>query len=172
MKHIITAILATINSFGTDSFSIFNITRAIREDVNNGLYSLEEYDDIVDHETVKKYFMELINNGILNDYTVSYNTIGYREYSKNGTVTTPAPQTILPNVAQISQNSVFPFDIQRKMYQYIRDNGPVTMKQIQSRLKGFSCTCEDLKSFLSKLNLIDPNTSVNPPSKVSTVQFP
>lgn len=171
--NIITAILSTVNSFGNDVFSIYNVTRAIREDVNDGSYLLEEYDDFVDHDIVKKYFIELIENNALVGYSERYNQTGYREYIKDDApvLNTPVVST-LPNVAQISQNSKIPFDVQKKMYQYIKDNGPVTMKQIQSRLKGFSCTCSLLKDFLSKLNLVDPKTLANPDSKVYTVKFP
>lgn len=176
--NVITAILATINGFGNDVFSIYNITRSIRDDVNDELYQLEDYVDDVQHDVVKLYFNQLLDNGILNDYSVRYNVLGYREYVKTDVTQVQVqvqpqaqPQNNLPNVSQISQNSVFPFDVQRKMYSYIKNNGPVTMKMIQSRLKGHSCTCDQLKDFLSQLNLVDPNTVANPSSKVRTVTF-
>jgi hypothetical protein len=192
MKQIqlITAILLTIKEFGTDKFSIYNITENIRDHLNMGDYEVTEdgrYSSNLTHQEVKDSFEELYNNGLLSNYDKSFNSQGYREYQLNdvfdanldddldddlvGIPATPSPVILtMDKIKNACVSSGIPFDVQKKMYFYIKNNGPVTMKQIQSRLKG-PFTCSQLLDFLSKINLIDTNTTLNYPSHVKTVKF-
>ena len=172
-----TAVLAAVKNFRDDIFSIFNITRSIREDVANGSYELTSYGTSVNHDNVKEAFLELMENVYSNEYQVRDSGRGYREFQKIAQT-----QTVTPCVApgctnpsttscatpQCPQASSFPKDVTDCITAYLRNNGPRTMKQIQSRLKGFSTTCEDLASYLANLGLVDKSTACNPPSKVKT----
>lgn len=156
----------SIKSFQNDKFSIWNITSKIRDDVQTLKYDLTETGASVYHDDVKEAFSELLENDILEFHTVSNNTHGYREYQLNGDVNTPA--TPIPDIKAISVASTIPKDVQKKMYVYLKNNGEVTMKQIQSRLKGHPYTCAEIKDFLAQLHLIDTKTLTLPVSQVKT----
>jgi len=171
------AILLAIKEFGNDVFSIHDITKNIRKNLNDSVYQLRYMFDQVDHNDVKDYFTELVDSGLLDDYYVRYNPSGYREYSKNGSTSSPVnnPQTthtqVIPRntVPAAPSTTKIPTDVQVIVYKYMKNNGPVTMKQIQSRLKGHPYTCEDIAQFLDKINLIDPVSKILPYSRMSTV---
>jgi hypothetical protein len=162
--NIVTAILLNIKSFGSDPFSIYDITKSIRLDVADESYELSDFGDLVEHETVKENFLELLENGLLDSYTVSHNPAGYREYQVNDG-SSPSPQ----QTATVQPLTNIPTDVQLIIYKYMKNTGPVTMKQIQSRLKGHSYTCKDIKEFLEKINLIDTNSKNYPDSQKFTV---
>lgn len=190
--HPITAILLAIKEFGTDKFSIYNITASVRDHLNAGDYEIE--DDLngtyITHEEVKRYFEELWDTDLLSHYyDKSFNSQGYREYqlsaifrddidlddlddalNSDEPIGNPPIKLTADAIKNACVASGIPFDVQKKMYAYIKNNGPVTMKQIQSRLKA-PFTCSELKDFLAKINLIDPNTSADYPSHVKTVKF-
>lgn len=156
------AILLAIKEFGDNIFSVHNITTHIRDQINMGSYELRDTLDKVSHNDVKDYFSELVENGFLSDYMVRHNPSGYREFSKNPTNATNTQPT------PVSTTKI-PTDIQVIVYKYMKNNGPVTIKQIQSRLKGHPYTCEDIAQFLDKINLIDPVSKILPYSRMSTV---
>lgn len=178
--HTITAILLAVKEFGTNKFSIWEITNKIRQHLNDGDYELLYGDNsrtYIHHHENKECFKELWDNGLLDNYDKSFNSQGYREFQLNddtdnlndGLRSPPVKMTV-DDIANACNASGIPTDVQKKMYSYIKNNGPVTMKQIQSRLKA-PYTCEQIKDFLSKIYLIDPNTSSNPNSQVKTVGF-
>jgi hypothetical protein len=176
MKHIstTTAILLAINEFGDNPFSIYNITKSIRKSVRDGAYELRYYFDDVEHDLVKDYFLELIDNGLLDHYYVRNNPNGYREYSK--TIPNVIPKATIPDPTAVVQNAmattILPKEVQLKIYTYLKGRGySATMKQIQSRLKGHSYTCQEIKDFLDKINLIDPNSATLPTSQTWTVKI-
>jgi hypothetical protein len=191
MKQIqlITAILLAIKEFGTDKFSIYDITTNIRTSIRNCEYVLS-FDGLfmqvdIKHDEVKRLFEELYTNDLLSNYDKSFNSQGYREYQLNdvfdtdlddsndltGIPVTPSPVKLtVDDIKNACASSGIPFEVQKKIYSYIKNNGPVTMKQIQSRLKG-PFTCSELLDFLSKINLVDTNTTFNYPSYVKTVKF-
>jgi hypothetical protein len=173
-----TAILLVINAFGDSPFSIWDITKSIREDVRNGEYELRYEHNNVGHDMVKDYFLELVDNGLLDDFYVRNNPNGYREFSRNIPNVIPkttTPKTTTPDPTAVVQNAmnttVLPKDVQLKIYTYLKNNGPSSMKKIQSRLKGYPYTCQEIKEFLDKINLIDPQSSAYSTSQAFTVRI-
>ena len=187
-----TAVLAAVKNFRDDVFSIFNITRSIREDIENGDYDIIKGNPIgangktqVLHADVKDIFIELLDNVYGNDYSVRDSGRGYREFQRTVAVgqtqtqvqpaKCPAPGCTNPNTTscaapQCPQAS--PLDcVKDTITSYLRSNGPRTMKQIQSRLKGFTTTCEDLATYLENLGIVDNSTVGNAPSKVRSKQI-
>lgn len=169
-----TAILLTINEFGNTPFSIYDITKSIRQNVRDKNYTLRYEFDNVEHDMVKDHFMELVDNGLFDDFYVRSNPNGYREFSKNvpnviAKSTTPDPTMVVQNAMA---TTVLPKEVQLKIYTYLKDRGySATMKQIQSRLKGHSYTCQEIKDFLDKINLIDPVSTTLPTSQAWTVKI-
>lgn len=177
-----TAVLAATKNFRDDIFSIYNITRSIREDVESGDYEIVGSGRTVLHDEVKAAFLELMEHVYGNEYQTRDSGRGYREFQRisktqaaqcsapgcSNTATTSCAAPACPQVApQTSQTtSSFPNDVKKSITDYLSKNGPRTMKQIQSRLKGFSCTCEDLATYLGNLGLVDKSTTNNAPSKV------
>lgn len=180
-----TAVLAAVKNFRDDVFSIFNITRSIREDVDNGDYEIAGSGRTVLHDDVKNAFLELMDNVYGNDYSTRDSGRGYREFQRTAGQTQsqsqaqpakcPAPGCTNPNTTscaapQCPQAS--PLDsVKDTITSYLRSNGPRTMKQIQSRLKGFTTTCEDLATYLENLGIVDKSTVGNAPSKVRSKQI-
>ncbi len=163
---IITAILLEIKNQGDDSFSIYNITEAIRDSVGNQMYELSESGTSVYHDDVKKGFQEVYENGLLEDYDTQANGL-YREFKRKSAVGTQSvkPQSNQP--LKLQQSSKMPLSIQAMILGYINNrSGLITMKQIQSRLKGYGCTCEDIKDYLTSIGRIDSKTAHLPASKV------
>lgn len=179
MKQIstITAIFMAINEFGDNSFSIHDITKFIRKNVADGNYELRWYLDKVEHNTVKEYFLELIEFDLLNDYNIRNNPNGFREFYKNvpnvlPNAITPVTQPVVTptTIVQNAINStVIPTDVQLKIYKYLKNNGNVTTKMIQSRLKGHPYTCKDIYEFLNNIQLIDTTSDTLPVSQRFTV---
>lgn len=175
-----TAILLAIKSYGDTPFSMYDITLKIREDVNNGDYELKEYGTEVLHSEVKEFFLDLINNNLM-ELSTDYDPMnGYREFTnkKDNTPTvTVIPKTPSPTPVNLSpapktpKTCSIPTDVQVKIYKYLKGNGPTKIKSIQSRLKGYPYTCKDIKEFLNKINLIDPATANAPASLTYTVSF-
>jgi len=173
-----TAILLTINEFGNTPFSIYDITKSIRQNVRDKNYTLRYEFDNVEHDMVKDHFMELVDNGLFDDFYVRSNPNGYREFSK--TIPTVIPSSTVPRktldvttkVQNAMNTTVLPTDVQLKIYTYLKGRGySATMKQIQSRLKGHSYTCQEIKDFLDKINLIDPVSTTLPTSQAWTVKI-
>jgi hypothetical protein len=168
-----TAILLAINTFGDSPFSIYDITRAIRKNVKDGEYELRYEFDNVEHDYIKDYFTELLDAGLLDHYYARNNPLGYREFCKTipNTNTPVAPTSPTPTaVVQAAMATTnIPVDVQKKIYSYLKNNGQVTTKMIQSRLKGHPYTCKDIYEFLDKINLIHPNSKNFPDSAKFTV---
>jgi hypothetical protein len=130
----------------------------------------------VEHSEVKALFNDLYANGVITGLDKSYAT-GYITYVNRPAQIAPAGTTTQPSVAGVSpigSNSVIvttgkaqgPFPTinnsltQDKIRQYLSNTPkgqPRTMKQIQSRLKGYLATCEEIYNFLSKSYAMDNN---------------
>jgi hypothetical protein len=170
-----TAVLLTLKSFASDTFSIFNITRAIREDVNDGEYEISGSGRTVSHDEVKSIFIELLDDVIGDQYDVSDSGRGYREFRKTQALTpianlpvaiqTPSLPATLPNPTPIKLST----EAQGIIGKYLGNNGPATMKQIQSRLKGHPYTCKDLAEYLDSIGLINRTTKTDAHSKIWTL---
>jgi hypothetical protein len=153
-------------------FSIFNVTKSIRDDVNNGSLVIDDKEKVmlggkqvsdVQHDDVKRAFIEMYDNGAFpglgNRMSADYM---YREFVPsclsspiNSTVSnTPvsAPQPVTPQpVVKIclAPQRVFS-KVQTKVQAYISSKGQPTMKQIQSRFKKAKFTCLQLADILGK----------------------
>lgn len=166
----VTAILMAIKSFGTTKFSIYDITKEIRKNLSDSNYLLDTsyQENYCYHEDVKELFLELLENGILDGVNETHNPNGYREYQFGlaSPATIPQAQTTPTAVVQTAMTSTnIPVDVQKKIYSYLKNNSPVTTKQIQSRLKGHPYTCKDIYEFLNNINLMkDSDTSTLPVS--------
>ncbi len=165
-----TAVLLTLKSFANDTFSVFNITRAIREDVSDGEYELTGLGTTVFHDSVKTIFIELLDNVLGGEYETSDSGRGYREFRKAQNVTPIANLPITnPTVTPISNTSLtISTEAQRIIGTYLGNNGPATMKQLQSRLKGHPYTCKDLAEYLESIGLINTSTKSDNHSKIWT----
>jgi hypothetical protein len=171
--------LATLKSFQHDTFSVFNITRAIREDVQDEEYEITGLGKTIFHDAVKTIFFELMDNVIGDIYETSDSGRGYREFrlADSSKINTPVLNTPIANLPVApafvpTPNptilSVSP-EAQRIIGTYLGNNGPATMKQLQSRLKGHPYTCKDLSEYLDSIGLIDKTTKTHTPSKIRTL---
>jgi hypothetical protein len=163
-----------INEFGDNPFSIWDITNSIRDHVNDGDYQLRYEFDNVEHKTVKDFFLEIADSGLIDNYYTKFNVNGYREFCKVNPVS-PHPTVVTTRVVPTPTTTTatvdvrFPPSVQKKMYNYIKNRGPVSMKQIQSRLRDYNYTCQELFDFLNKIGLIDKNTTTTSISEQYTV---
>ena len=173
------AIIETLDAFGNLEFTIFDITRSIRDDVNSGQYTLPTGKN-VRHFVVRETFQNMIDDrdAIFNDYIVAIDSNrGCRTFKKVDPSTIPStipsissqPLPARPAANLNVRPSIIPVDIQRRMYYYIQGkNSPVTIKQIQSALKRYTYTCQELYDFLLAVNFIDPQFDSLPVSKRKT----
>lgn len=173
--RITTAIFLAIKELETTGFSIYELTKNIRERVNDGDYYLYEYGNDVQHDMVREHFLEFNNEGLLShlDMTVRH---GYRQYISNIPVTaTPTPTMVPIPCSVIVQNAIastnIPTDVQLKIYTYLKNSGVVSTKMIQSRLKGHNYTCEDIYKFLNDIKLMNTTFDNLPVSKRITVKI-
>lgn len=110
------AILLAIKNFDDTPFSVANITTQLREDVNDGEYSIEKYEDNnIEHNEVRKAFVTLLENGFLDDYTIEYVTnsyVPYRLFIKKTAAKLPTVKLHLPptnpflSTASVNMSSV------------------------------------------------------------------
>lgn len=167
-----TAILLTLKSFGDDTFSAFNITRAIREDIQDGEYELTGLGHTVFHDTVKSIFIELLDNVLGGEYETSDSGRGYREFRKSQNVTPIANLPTTPDSLITPLNNIsltISSEAQRIIGTYLGNNGSATMKKLQSRLKGHPYTCKDLAEYLDSIGLINKTTKCDYHSKIRTL---
>ena len=97
------------------------------------------------------------------------NGAGYRQYTWGGVATPTVSPTVIVQTAMASTN--IPKDVQAKIYSYLKNRGPSSMKKIQSRLKGHSYTCQEIYDFLNAINLIDKSSTQNTISETYTVKI-
>jgi hypothetical protein len=187
------AILLAIKNFDTTPFSVANITTQLREDVNDGEYSIEKYEDNnIEHNEVRKAFVTLLENGFLDEYDIDYNTntyIPYRLFTKktaaklhlpptNPLLTIPQKPTPIPAGTfgvptsarpnpQASSSYNLNYNDQVKILDFIKGKGNVTTKRIQSAIKKY--TCGDIKSFLEDAKILHPNAKTLDASKAYTI---
>ena len=165
---IVTAILMAIKEFRYDEFSIWEITKNIREKIDNGDYTLKFHGLSAPHWAVKSLVEDFIVGGLFDEYSVRTHIDGYRIFQKEDTAKTAIPSHTPPIVVhqqKTTNTTVLPTDVQLKIFTYLKNNGPVTMKQIQSRLKGHGYTCSEIYDFFDKINLIQSKTLTAPISQ-------
>lgn len=164
-----TAIMLEISNllFAGAPFSAHNVTQNIRVKVDDE-YELsdvekdEEFDDdndewveftVIEHNQVKVIVHELHENGFI-DAIKRYNPKGYIEYvptaipvSSNGTSNTVPIANVSPYYDKIND--------------YLLNNGPATIKQIQSALKIKGLLCEDIAKTLPNSRIVGSNAYIS-----------
>lgn len=180
------------------SFSIFEITKRLRELANYGELALSDVPNLEDdgeevvagakpsnkrylipHDDVKEIFLDLYNNGVFPELKVSDNG-SYRvftlcededkdvsclckSYTTNPVVDsniTYPDVNVAPAVANVADATVLKakpsdtnFDVevdQTALYLFNRQGEKVTMKEIQSRLKGRK-TCKEIADMVASM---------------------
>lgn len=168
-------------------FSVHDVTTRLRAQVNQGDISFTDkpFEDItltdgstlntqkVEHNDVKALFNDLYGNGVLTGLDKSYAT-GYITYvnrpSAQSQVTTqPAVSGVSVQgssiaVATPKAQAAFPTInnqlTQDKILNYLNNTPkgqPRSMKQIQSRLKGYLATCREIHTFLTNKGFLTLN---------------
>lgn len=159
--NITTAVLLAIKGFEDENFSIYDVTKEIRSCVDKD-YTIFGNSGNVPHNFVKFIFTELLENDLLSDYDAENSPNGYRVFSLADSKLVPTPSQPLP-VRTLIQPKMSLGD-QSLIINYVVKHGPVTMKQVQSRMKGSSYTCQEINDFLSsvgKLPVGDQNVAVS-----------
>lgn len=159
--NITTAVLLAIKGFDDENFSIYDVTKEIRSCVDKD-YTIFGNSGNVPHDFVKFIFTELLENDLLTDYNSENDPGGYRVFSLADSKLVPTPSQPLP-VRTLIQPKMSLGD-QSLIINYVVKHGPVTMKQVQSRMKGTNYTCQEIYDFLSvvrKLPVGDQNVSVS-----------
>ena len=166
------AVVQAVNELkATGKFSAHEVTNTIRESVNSGEYALPGLEARpgtangtikywVDHEAVKTVIDTLINNGemanlgMVNvDYSGAYRVFEF----DTATAATPAPVTpTATNAAPANTRGVL---AQRVKAYLDRQDGTVTLKQVQSALKTNGVSCEDFYNLITALGYdVEPGT--------------
>ena len=166
------AVIQAVNELkGAGDMSAHDITNTIRESVNSGEYALPGLEARpgtangtikywVDHEAVKTVIDTLINNGeMANLGMVNVDYSGAFRVFEFDTVTTaaaPAPVTPTTNAAPANTRGVL---AQRVKAYLDRQDGTVTLKQVQSALKTNGVSCEDFYNLITALGYdVEPGT--------------
>lgn len=172
------AVIQEILSFGTDTFSIYNVTKNIREHVNCGDYVVEHLGTNISHDDVKNVFSQLLETGVLlNNYSVSNHPDGYRQFTLTESV-----DPIFKKFDDLEDGTVDDiFDYygeddgdssnfeeedwfmvlnsdEKKIVRYVYNHPYCTVKQIHSALKSSDWTCSDIWDFLNDFGMLDENS--------------
>tara|TARA_R110002167_G_scaffold98020_3_gene258273 strand:- start:11076 stop:11582 length:507 start_codon:yes stop_codon:yes gene_type:complete len=164
--NITTAVLLAIKGFEDENFSIYDVTKEIRSCVDKD-YSIFGSSGNVPHDFVKFIFTELLENDLLSDYDAENSPNGYRVFSLADSKLVPTPSQPLPTLTLIQYP--MPLGDQTKILNYVDDHSPVTMKRVQSRMKGSSYTCQEIKDFLESMGRLPSNVQDVAVSKVETL---
>lgn len=175
-----TTVLLAINSLGNTPFSIYDVTKTIRKKVNSGEYEFEDGGTTVPHDLIKDCFLDLLNSGLLADYTVVDSGKGYRQFVKYGTCTPVVDGLFEDDDSSLGEfgayisgcngtDPVFCQDALTRIYDYLVNNPVVTVKKIQSALTKYRYTCEQIKQLLRDMNILDPKSEDLPASLSYTI---
>jgi hypothetical protein len=172
MKNILftTAVLLAVGELRqSGSFSYFDVTKKLRDQVNQGQVAfsdrdLEDVDGVstyrVDHNEVKTIFNDLWENDVIVNLDKSY-TGRYWQFSNTTTSVASAPNNAVATstsvTAAVRNPTQDPLSQQIVNYLRSRVGQPTTMKQIQSRCKGVNKTCGDYANLVIKLGYIVSN---------------
>ena len=178
-----TAVLLVIGSF-TRSFSAHEVTQEVRKRVNDGEYDLTDVDYgnvpelgingyLIEHNEVKSIIREAQEViGLKSHHGPNY--IIYSVKTDEEESSAPEKNPFTKNIVQqLSQNpfakqpieslktyvakSIIDGEVGKKVLKYVKDHGPVTIKQIQSRLKrDGNFTCQQIQDFLVSKDLLNP----------------
>lgn len=177
-----TAVLNQVQEFATNNatFSIYEITKEIRNKVNQGTWEIPETEIVgssfrndIPHSRVRNLFYDLWNSGVF-DNQFNLNRVfngNYNEFTPANVVSTIDPaanavsQTVAPPANNVS-SATSPIDARVQLYlNNCKTKGSQpTLKQVQSAIKrrnsGTGISCSDLYNIVVKLgyNLIaDPD---------------
>lgn len=152
--------------FAGAPFSAYDVTQNIRVKVDDeyDLFDVEKDGDldddgewveftVIEHNKVKAIVHELHENGFI-DATKKYNPKGYIEYIPTAI---PVSSNAASNTVPIANVSPY-YD---KINQYLVNNGPATIKQIQSALKIKGLLCEDIAKTLPNSRIVGSNAYVS-----------
>lgn len=166
---LVSAILLNISKQGFDKFSIWDLTRGIRDDVNTLKYIIDDRGTNIIHDEVKAKFEEIASLQLswFQDYDESWNSAGFREYQL------PQPTIVVDKNDDDDYNDddndinpyIHPADLQKIITYMSNQLDPVTVKQVQSRLKGSRYTCSELAAGMEYAGLIQDCDDNTPPSK-------
>jgi len=151
-------------------FSAHNITTYLRDKVNCGELTFidKSTEDVngqttyrIDHGEVRDVFRELLHNQLVTGLR-SRNAGGYMEYVEKQDAAQPAafvqppPAFVAANqsTSTITTTSVGNNDLHQKIREYLKGrHGNVTLKEIQSRFKGRTETCQDYATVLGQMGI-------------------
>ena len=171
--QLVTAVVQAICNFGTTQFSIWDITKQIRKDCNADLYELSDEDGKnLFHSDVKRVFGELFDTSFGNDYTMTHDARGFRVFELNrNALASPVGNTapVTKPLKSIDANSPLSPRAQILISLYLSSKPSATVKQIQSRLKGYPYTCREIADFLISSGNVDTSSISLPPSLIRAI---
>ena len=179
-----TAVILVIQEFQSDNaeFSAYDVTQTIRQKTNDGDFDLVDVNFVsssvhptpfyeVEHIKVRRYVEEFFaegvfeadrkNNGKYNVYTLKDSDINTSPF----TAPVPAAPTALSapkSVASIMSSAPkasggLTQQAKRKIIAYIYDHAPVSIKQIQSRLRhDGNYSCDEIRDWLISKGMVSP----------------
>lgn len=182
MKNTIlaTAVLLAVGELRqAGKFSVLNITKKLREWANTGELELSDRtpEDVngvntyrIEHDEVKTIFNDMYNNSVIINLSRGFNG-SYYEYADNGSASTVSstsgwPKAIIaprsyPKQPFVTKQTSDPFV--QTILDYVsscRSSGKsVSMKQVQSRFKGVSKTCQEYADILVRAGYVLSNAS-------------
>lgn len=173
-----TAVLIAINSL--DSFSAYDVTQEIRRMSNDGEIEISDvmpqimYRGVwvsdIQHNEVRELVNEYYQNDIF-DATTSTD-FGYVLYTKNtigDAVASHTHQQAPTTAASLNTSPAQHQTILNKIKEYLKTTSfdRVTIKQMQSMLKGYSITCEEIQDMMVDGGYMDESDKSDTPSKVT-----
>jgi hypothetical protein len=180
----VTAVALAIQDIRSSPFSAFNVTQKLREWVNKGDVAFtdkspEDVDGVttyrIEHQEVRSTVHELINNGVVQGLDTR-DTGRFIEYFESAPIqcVSPTPTPQAPTnpraghtpLVSVCQPSPLPADadLRQKLQDYLKGRAGqnVTMKEVQSRFKGVSKTCQEWAKLVANIGL--PVNSSGTPS--------
>ena len=173
------AVVQAVNELkGNGSMSAHDVTNTIRESVNAGEYALPGYEARantaggtikywVDHEAVKTVIDDLLADGELrnlgltnvNNTNQPYRVFEFATPTDPVDAATPAPAPTVTNAAAIAAQDTQGVLAQRVKAYLDKQDGAVTLKQVQGALKTTGVTCEDFYNLITALGYdVEPGT--------------
>jgi hypothetical protein len=143
-------------------FSAYDVTKTLRSSVNSGDIhfsdrTTEDVDGVdtyrVEHNEVKRIFTDAYSAGVFGTLGRTWDNSGNGFWSYRGASGTPVYGSPTPTIAKPLPTQP-QTNLEQKIVSYLHRQGigsTVTMKRIQSRLKGYPVSCKDLASVLPKL---------------------
>lgn len=160
LKEAVLDAVSTLKSNG--SFSAHDVTKQIRQSVNDGEYTLpgleapagSAYKYNVNHDDVKEVIDSLLNDGTLQnlgltnvDYSGAYRVFEFGSAVAADTTSTTDTTDTTSDVDQADS------PVASRIKAYLDNVGSATLKQVQSMLKVNGITCKDLATLADEIGL-------------------